>query len=813
MLQVSRKEISFCRGLMLCLFGSLLTIVLSSASVAGATLRVSDPEDEDALPSEALGREMETYCLDCHSGSGAESDFDFEEMLEEPFSKHLEKWEKAIGRLRLRQMPPPDAERPTEETYRLMMKNIAEPIDAQATRQPQTGNPDTLRRLTRYEYQNAIRDLFQIQVDASQWLPLDEISHGFDNITVGQVSPTLLNRYLNAAQSISRMALRRPSTAPLLFAYRIAPDATQERHVDGLPLGTRGGLVAQQEFSETGIYEIRIRLTRDRNEHVESLKSTHQLELLMDGQRLTSFKLLPVTKKAKKGSKNPTTHASADKHLSAKVWIEAGKHDIGAVFLPKSESLDETQRQPLNVSFNLLRHARKGPAIYQVTVTGPIKAADDAAPQQTDSPVALLTPDNSIKDPQQQAKKVLAKLMRRAYRRPVVEADFEQPIAMFRSAFAEAKDYHDAMELAVSSVLVNPNFLFRIERTPATVAPDTAFPISNLELASRLSFFLWSSLPDEELLQLAEQKKLFHKATLNRQVKRMLNDDRSKALVENFADQWLYTRNLESFTPNQRSYPDFDDNLRQAMRRETQLFVGHLIKTDASALDCIKADYTFLNERLAKHYDIPGVYGDRFRHVALKPEYRRGGLLKQASVLSVTSYATRTSPVLRGKWILENILGTPPPPPPPDVAALSDDVISNRLPVRQRLAQHREDATCASCHNLIDPIGLTFEGYDAVGRWREIDNELPVDHSGGLPDGSIAESVDDLQQAILDNPEIFVETIVAKLLTYGTGRILEPKDKPAIRKIVSESTKSDYRFSSLINSIVNSVPFQMRMSE
>jgi len=377
------------------------------------------------------------------------------------------------------------------------------------------------------------------------------------------------------------------------------------------------------------------------------------------------------------------------------------------------------------------------------------------------------------------------------------------------------------MELAVSSVLVNPNFLFRIERTPEAAPSDTAFSISNLELASRLSFFLWSSLPDEELLRLAEQKKLSDNVVLGQQVQRMLNDDRSKALIENFADQWLYLRNLESFTPNQRAYPDFDDNLRQAMRRETQLFIEHLIETDASALDCVKADYTFLNERLAKHYNIPGVYGDRFRRVALKPEYRRGGLLKQASILSVTSYATRTSPVLRGKWILENILGTPPPPPPPDVPTLDNDVISSRLPVRQRLAKHREDEACASCHNLIDPIGLTFEGYDAVGRWRTLDNELPVDHSGGLPDGSTATGVDDLQQAILDNPEIFVETIVAKLLTYGTGRILLPEDKPAIRQIVSESAESSFRFSSLIKNrfssliknIVNSVPFQMRMSE
>jgi hypothetical protein len=409
------------------------------------------------------------------------------------------------------------------------------------------------------------------------------------------------------------------------------------------------------------------------------------------------------------------------------------------------------------------------------------------------------------------ARKILATLLRRAYRRPIVEADVDKAMKFYRQGRVDA-DFDAGIEMAVSAVLVNPQFLFRVERDPPGLAPKTAYRLSDLDLASRLSFFLWSSIPDDELLDLAARNELRKPEVFEKQVRRLLADDRARNLATNFAAQWLHLRNLESITPDLRLFPDFDDNLRQAFRQETEMFVESVLREDRSVLGLLSADYTFLNERLAKHYGIPHVYGDRFRRVALGAERERGGLLRQGSILMVTSYATRTSPVIRGKWILENLLGTPPPPPPANVPALPDNAIAANLPIRQRLAEHRANVACAGCHRLIDPVGFSLEQFDAVGRWRTLDDGKPVDAAGGLPDGSEFDGVSGLEQALLNRPEWFVRTLTEKLFTFALGRAPEASDAPAIRKIVREARGNDYRFSSLIVGLTNSTPFQMRRS-
>jgi hypothetical protein len=470
----------------------------------------------------------------------------------------------------------------------------------------------------------------------------------------------------------------------------------------------------------------------------------------------------------------------------------------------------ETARQPYQAHFNFYRHPRIQPAIDSISVIGPY-AAKGPGNTPSRSRIFVCRPAK----PRQEdgcAKRILATLMRRAYRRPVTDADFQAPFELYRKARAEG-DFDGGIEMALSAILVSPQFLFRIEDDPASVAPNTAHRISDLELASRLSFFLWSSIPDDELLDLAIAGKLKAPAVLEQQVRRMLADSRSRTLVTNFASQWLRVRNLASITPDMRLFPDFDDNLRQAFRRETELFVDSVLREDRSVLDLLSANYTFVNERLAKHYGIPHVYGDRFRRITLGADSRRGGLLREGSILTVTSYATRTSPVIRGKWILENIIGMPPPPPLPDVPALKDKTIDGNLSVRKRLTEHRTSPACATCHNLIDPVGLSLEKFDAIGRWRTVEGGAPIDPSGRLPDGTEFTDVQGLEQALLRRPEMFVGTFAEKLLTYALGRGVQGYDAPAIRAIVRRARAENFRVSSVILGIVNSTPFQMRRSQ
>ena len=748
-----------------------------------------------ALAAPVVG--LNQYCSGCHNTTTKAGGFTFDASSAP--AKNPEVWEKVVRKLRARSMPPAGLPRPDEATYASIQASIEKDLDSVA---PNPGRTDTFRRLNRTEYQNAIRDLFRLDVDVTNLLPADESSHGFDNITVGDLSPTLLDRYLTASRRIIRLAVGSPVRAPGGDTFQLPPDLTQEEHFGDLPVGTRGGTMVRYTFPLDAEYEFRIRLARDRNEYIEGLKEAHELELTVDGERIQMFTVGPPTK--------GTDHHLVDEPLHIRVAVKAGPHQVGAAFVKKPSLLLENERQPYQAHFNMDRHPRIQPAIYQVTINGPFQAK---GPGDTPSRQRIFVcKPNGAGEEDPCARKILTATMRRAYRRAVTETDLQAPLRLFREA---KKDGFDAgIEMGLSAVLISPEFLFRVERDPEGVAPKTAYKLSDSDLASRLSFFLWSSIPDDELLDLAAKNELHKPAVLEQQTRRMLADVRARALITNFAEQWLHLRNLSSFTPDMRVFPGFDDNLRQAFRTETQMFLESVMREDRSVLDMLRANYTFVNERLAKHYGIPNIYGSRFRKVEFGPDDVRGGLLRQGSILAVTSYATRTSPVIRGKWILDNILGTPPPPPPPAVPALKETSTSTKnLPMRERIKEHRANPVCASCHNVMDPLGFGLENFDAVGRWRTAEGSTPIDASGILPDGTKFEGPAGLQKVLLRRPDVFVSTLTDKLLTYSLGRLTEYHDEPAVRRIVKDSVGSDYKFSAVILGIVRSTPFQMRKTK
>jgi mono/diheme cytochrome c family protein len=759
--------------------------------------------DEQTATSEtaALKPFIESHCLDCHDRDNKTANLAIDELSTAAIAQNTDVWEKVVRKLSARQMPPKESPRPQERDYDAVVSWLERSLDAAAATDRQPGRTETFRRLNRTEYRNTIRDLLGLDVDVASLLPIDESSHGFDNVTVADLSPTLLNRYISAAQKISHLAVGTPWRAPVAHIVRIRADITQDSHVEGLPLGTRGGTSFTYTFPQDGEYEIQVRLMRDRNDEIESLKESHELEVLLDGERVAQFSIEPPLK--------GRDDQLVDANLKSRIKVTAGPHDVGATFVKKRSSLLETARQPLNVHYNFYRHPRLGPAVYEVSVVGPSEATGAG---DTPSRRRIFNDNRANGGDEDRASQILAALARRAYRRAVDEADLKPLLDFYRSGRAEG-GFESGIEAALASMLVNPQFLFRIEREPPGIQQKTAYRISGPELASRLSYFLWSSMPDDELLDLGIRGELNRGEVLERQVRRMLADERSRSLVNNFASQWLYLRNLDSVIPDMRLFPDFDDNLRQALRQETELFVENVLREDHSVLELVKADYTWLNERLARHYGIPHVYGSRFRRVALDPQSHRGGLLCHGSILTVTSHATRTSPVIRGQWVLKNIVGMPPPPPPESVPALEDNTVAAALPVRERLKQHRANIACASCHQLMDPVGFALENFDAVGRWRQTEAGQPIDASGGLPDGSEFSGVIGLEKALLDRPELFARTLAEKLLTFALGRGIEHYDAPAIRQIVRDAKNDDYRFSKLILGIVNSTPFQLRTSQ
>jgi len=784
---------------------------LAAALLASMQVRTSaHPGEPEGSPLQSQRQFLDRYCATCHNDRLKTGGLSLDHVdLSRPDARS-DLWEKVVRKLHTGVMPPNNVPQPPPADRLAMLTWLEGALDMAAAAHPRPGRTETLRRLNRTEYQNAIRDLLALDIDAASLLPADESGHGFDNVNVGDLSPTLLDRYISAANKISRLAVGQSSLQNDVFL--LPADLTQEEQLPGLPIGTRGGMSRTHTFAQDGEYVVQVLLARDLAGTVSGLREDrpHELLVLVDRKQVAAF----TVQKPANGD-----DTLLDKDFNVRVSVGAGPHELAVTFVKAGASLIDTPRQPTESRFNDRRHPRTVPAISQVSVTGPY-AATGAADTPSRRRLFVCRPpspsglrrDKAVDSPEETrcAGTILSTLMRRAYRRPVAAADVAGPMTFYREARAEG-DFDAGIAAALSAVLANPAFLFRVERDPQAVAPGGVYRLSDLELASRLSFFLWSSILDDELLDAAVRGRLSQPGELEKQARRMLADRRSYNLATNFTGQWLRLRNIEAVNPNASLYRDFDDNLRQAFRQETELFFDSVLREDRSVLTFIRADYTFLNERLAKHYGIPGVYGSRFRRVTLAPDSHRGGLLRQGSVLAVTSYATRTSPILRGVLVLSNIFGAAPPPPPPDVPALDESAVASNLPMRQRLAAHRTNAVCASCHRSIDPVGFSLENFDAVGQWRDIDVDgQPVDALGALPGAAEHRGVDGLEEALLRRPELFVGTLTENLLTFALGRGVEYYDAPAVRKILSDAQRDDYRFSTLILGIVKSVPFQMR---
>jgi hypothetical protein len=829
-------------------------ILIASIALTGCA------RDEVAVHSATVSE----FCFDCHNEADKVADLSLEALDLAHVADDPQTWEKVIRKLRAGMMPPADGgPRPVPADRLALAAWLEAEIDEAAADAPNPGPSVPLHRLNRNEYQNAIRDLLGVEVDVRELLPADDASYGFDNIAgVLKLSPTLLERYLAAADKVSRLSLGRPAPFVNIDWFRVPDDLSQERRLPGLPFGTRGGTAIDYTFPVDGEYEIAAALQRDLNEGMPLYAEDQNLEISIDGERVALFTLpaVPVTPPAPPrdgDSDNPgisqltarlrlsfperAIRNRVDANWRVRVPVAAGEHRVIATFVAKTAALDETPRLPFLRPYPAgvnIAETRTGAYLYSVEISGPYVgpearagAADvGAALAATARPTAAANSEDSARE----AEAKLTTLARRAYRRPVTAADVEPLLEFYRDG-AAAGGFDAGMQLAVKRLLVSPEFLFRVERS--TVAPEgapteeiaaeaapteeTAAPtgeiaaqaqaLDEFALASRLSFFLWSSIPDDALLAAAEAGRLGESAELESQVRRMLADPKADAFVENFAGQWLFLRNLDAIVPVQSYFPDFDDTLRQGLRRETELFFASIVREDRSALDLLRADYTYLNERVARHYGVPGIKGAHFRRVNWSADSPRRGLLGHGSILAVTSYPDRTSPVVRGKWILENLLGTPPPNPPADVPELvSTDGAGSALPMRERLARHREDPNCASCHALMDPLGFALENFNAIGQWRTLGLAgEPLDVSGALPDGTPFQGAEGLRTALLSS-DLFLTTLTEKLMTYALGRGVEYYDMPTVRAIVREAAADDYRFSALIEGIVESPAFRMR---
>ena len=716
-------------------------------------------------------------------------------------------WEPVVRKLRAGLMPPAGRPRPDDATQDAFQVWLETRLDDAWSARPDPGRTATFHRLNRTEYRNAIRDLLALEIDADDFLPADDASFGFDNIGgVLRMSQSLLERYLAASRSISRLAVGSPPPTAVSETYRAAQDEQQHERADGLPFGTRGGMLVRHQFPLDAEYDLRIQLSGARG-----LRDEHQLEVTVDGEQVELFALGPAPTD---GQPNPYVTGST---LDVRVPVGAGPREVGVAFYRTPPVLVEQVRQRFENPRTAGNSGGPGgtlPFVSSVTIAGP---HDARGPGRTPSRerIFVCRPASAAEEVDC-ARTILSTLARRAYRRPVSGEDLDVLLEFYEMGRAEGGSFDAGVELGLRRLLVSPEFLVRIEADQTGVPPGTPYAVTDLDLASRLSFFLWSSIPDDELLALAERGTLSDPATLDRQVRRMVDDPRSEALTENFVGQWLQLRNLATVVrPGDPYSLAFDETLRQGMIRETELFVDSVIREDRGVLELLTADYTFLNGRLAGHYDIPNVQGSHFRRVTLPPDSLRGGLLGQGSILTLTSHAIRTSPVLRGKWILNNILGTPPPDPPPNVPALVDVKTHAKVAtMRERMAAHRANPGCAACHSMIDPAGFALERFDAIGRSRVVDESFnQLDTSGVLPDGTAFGGVTELRAALVRKPERFVSTVTEKLLTYALGRGLDYYDMPAVRRIVRDAAAKDYGMQSIIVGIVNSYPFLHRRSE
>jgi len=797
---------------------------------------------------------LQAYCITCHSQqlkSRGSVPVALDTLDASAVANDAKTWELVVRKMRAGVMPPAGMKRPDKAAHEQFLTWVEGELDRSARERPNPGRTEAFHRLNRTEYRNAVRDLLDLDVDVSGWLPPDDASYGFDNIAgVLKISPTLFERYLSAAQKVSRTALGIAPPTPTVDYFRVADDRAQEQELPGQLFGTRGGAAIRYTFPMDAWYTVRVQLSRDLNEQVPIYVEPQDLEISIDGEHVKVFTLPGAAAPAGPPASEPAAASDADaaqpagrgqgrgagartggagrgggrqgqearnradRDWEVRVPVKAGSHVVQVAFARHSDAVAETARLPFLRPYPAgvnIAETRGGAYLRSVEIAGPF---DPTGPGNSPSRQRILIcrPGGGAGE-EACSIRILTALARRAYRRPVTAADVRPLIRFYRDGRAEGS-FDQGIERALNRLLVSPEFLLRVETEPPQTPSGRVYRINDVALASRLSFFLWNSIPDEELLTLAEQKRLRDPAVLDRQVRRMIADSRFDSFVESFAGQWLFLRNLAASVPVQQNFPDFDDTLRQAFRTETELFFESVIREDRSALDLLGANYTFLNERLARHYGIADVKGTRFRRVTLPPDSRRGGLLGQGSILTVTSYPDRTSPVVRGKWILENLLGTPPPSPPPGVPPLKPPSFATKvLSVRERMVDHRRNPSCAGCHAMMDPLGLALENFDAVGKWRALDESGgSIDASGSMPDGTTFDGADGLRQALLGSDR-FVMTLTEKLMTYALGRGVDYYDEPAIRGIVRTAARDDFRFVSLIRGVVQSVPFQMRTAK
>ena len=762
---------------------------------------------------------VKRYCLGCHNSRTKSGGLALDSLDLTNISAGAPTWEKVVRKLRAGVMPPAGMPRPDEATHDAFVNWLEGELDGAAAANPNPGRTESFHRLNRSEYQNAIRDLLALELNIADLLPADDSSYGFDNIAgVLRISPALMERYLSAAKTISRLAVGSPLPAVDHEVYRIAPDTQQHDHVEGLPFGTRGGKVVRHLFPLNGEYEVKVDVSGAGN-----IREPQQLEITIDGEQIRLFTL------AGRAGRGSSMYDQEDK-LIARVTLTAGPRDVGVAFVKKPATLVEQAREPFQnprVSGNDGGPGGSMPSVTGITIIGPHNP-QGAGATPSRRRIFVCQPANAAQEAGC-AKQILTTLARRAYRGTVSDEAMADLLKFYGEGRAEVGTFDAGIEFALRRLLVSPEFLFRVESDPpagsarvrpvaSSAAPQSAaaraavYRVADLDLASRLSFFLWSSIPDDELLDVATRGRLHEPAVLTQQVRRMIADPRAQSLTTNFAGQWLQLRNMATVRPGDPYSLTFDETLRQAMWHETELFFESILRENRSVMDMLTADHTFLNERLAIHYGMRGIQGSHFRRVTLPADSPRRGILGHGSILTMTSHAIRTSPVFRGKWVLMNVLGTPPPEPPPNVPALVDKKTQAKVQtMRERMAAHRSNPSCSACHSLIDPAGFALENFDAIGRWRTVDESFnAIDASGALPDGTKFNGVQELRNALVRRPERFVTTVTEKLMTYALGRGLEYYDMPAVRRIVKNAAKDGYKFQAIIQGVAESYPFTMR---
>ena len=804
-----------------------VSLLLGASIYVDAAGGEAQPASSSAVTAELAERQalLDRYCVTCHNERLRVADLELDGIDLANVGEHAELLEKVVRKMRAGAMPPPPRPRPEKSVYDGFRTWLEGELDRAALANPNPGRTETFQRLNQTHYRNAIRDLFALDIDASELLPADAPDeHGFDN-NAGALSfsPVLMERYISAAHKVAALAVGAAPRGEVIATYDVPLRLDQEYYQgEDLPFGSRGGTAIRHTFPTSGEYLIKVTLQTNYVEFPRGLDMPHDIEVSLDGRLLEQF---TVGGKAP-GRPAPYSYegnirgddeweaymmALTANGLNVQASVTGGPHVLGVTF-PRETWEQEGVLQPPQIGYPLAINGMpdENPRIGRVEIIGPIVVGD---PGDTPSRRQIFSchPATAAEEPAC-AREILSTLTRRVYRRPVDERDVATLLDFYEAGRSEG-GFEAGIQYALERLLTSPDFLFRVEAAPVDLPSATAYPIGDTELASRLSFFLWGSIPDEDLLAAAEAGTLSAPDELERQVVRMLRDPRARSLVRDFAGQWLYLRNMESVHPTPNEFPQFDESLREALQTETELFLEDQLRDDRSVIELLNADYTFLNERLARHYRIPGIYGSRFRKVTLE-DSPRAGLLGHGSLMTVTSYPNRTSPVLRGKYVLENFLGAPPPEPPPNVPTLEEEGEDGRaLSMREAMERHRTNPTCASCHSTMDPIGFALENFDAVGAFRQEFDDQPIDASGTMPDGGAFDGPAGLRDILLDRSDLFVGTLTHKLMTYGLGRGLEFYDMPTVRQIVRDAADDDYRWSSIVLGIVRSAPFQMRRSD